>query len=381
MTQPDGPQAQNSQTSFALAATLSGLLDVRSVHRATGQVHTQHVPHPYAILGRAPQAGVRLDDPSVSQCHAYLQLVDGVPYCIDLGSRTGVLWDDGGRGRGWVHPGQTVRIGLYDVQITSGGPHEQTAPGGWLDPEHHNDPAAQATLDVHSPVGPSGSAVIDQPVTLVGRHPACNLRFLDEVVAYFQCALVKTRSGVWCVDLLSRGGTVVNGRAMRIVQLRSGDLIEIGKISILLRAGTQPASPVALFAPGGLRPPGSPADMVSAVITPFRDMMEQFQQSFAAMARMFTTMQQEHTAMMCEQMRQIQELLREVRDPSARPAVGAVNALPPPPAVGPSAPAPKPPTPRTVGADEARQLSDAHAWFLDRLGQNGTAATNKPKSN
>ena len=114
MTQPDGHGPQRSSGSSALATRLSGGLEVSAVHRTTGQVQSHSVGQSYAVLGRAPQASIRLDDPSVSQCHAYLQLVDGVPYCIDLGSRTGVLWDDGGRGRGWIHPGQTVRIGIFD---------------------------------------------------------------------------------------------------------------------------------------------------------------------------------------------------------------------------------------------------------------------------
>jgi len=262
---------------------------------------------------------------------------------------------------------------MFDVQVTSGASSERHDPNG------DNDPTMRLTaLDVHAPTGPSGRAVLDQPVTLVGRHPACDLRFVDEAVAYFQCALVKTRGEIWCVDLLSRSGTAVNGQAARVVPLRNGDLIEIGKVALLLRTGAQPAPPVALFAPGAGRPTGAG----NAALNPFQDMMDQFQQCFAAMTRMFTTMQQEHTAMMCEQMRQIQDLLRATREPGAKAPLDAPNVpLLSPPAVNAPAPMPKPPVPKNVGPDEARQLTDAHAWFLDRLGQNGISSTNKPKPN
>jgi pSer/pThr/pTyr-binding forkhead associated (FHA) protein len=45
---------------------------------------------PFALIGRSAQAGLLLDDPSVSQRHAYLQVVGGRIFCLDLNSRTGL---------------------------------------------------------------------------------------------------------------------------------------------------------------------------------------------------------------------------------------------------------------------------------------------------
>lgn len=381
MTQPDGHGPQRSSGSFALATRLSGGLEVSAVHRTTGQVQSHSVGQSYAVLGRAPQASIRLDDPSVSQCHAYLQLVDGVPYCIDLGSRTGVLWDDGGRGRGWIHPGQTVRIGIFDVQIIGTGDASHAAPGEFerLEPGASDAPQ-MVTLDVHSPTGPSGRFTLELPVTLIGRHPACSLRFLDEGTAYFQGTIVKTRGGIWCVDILSRTGTVVNGRPVRIAQLRDGDLIELGNVSLVLRVGPSMPPPLAVFGPSGIRSaPSAAPDAVRAVLIPLGEMMEQFQQCFLTMSRMFTTMQQEHTAMMCEQMRQIQELLRETRPAQLPPPAAPVPAVSPqPPPTTPPTPAAKAPIPRPVDPEDASLLEDAHTWFLDRLHQNGAASKPNP---
>lgn len=194
---------------------------------------------------------------------------------------------------------------MFDVQIAGTGvvPHV-TSDGA------DHDSSLAASLDVHAPTGQSGRFTLDLPVTLIGRHPACNLRFLDEAVAYFQCAVVKTQGGVWCVDIMSRTGTTLNGRVVRLAYVRDGDLLEIGRISMLLSIGAPKMSALAAFGPAEIR---TTPDPVSTVIAPLREMMEQFQQCFAMMARMFTTMQQEHTAMMCEQMRQIQSLLQETR--------------------------------------------------------------------
>ncbi len=360
----------------------SGALVVQAVNRTTGKVLTCTPGHPFAILGRAPHAGVRLDDPSVSQSHAYLQIVDGLPYVIDLGSRTGVLWDDGNQGRGWVHPGQTLQIGIFEVQITC----EGVTPLVGAEGEVESTP--YAALDIHSPGTVGGRFSLDTPVTLIGRHPNCGLRFIDEAVAYFQCAIVNSRDGLWCVDLLSRRGTVLNGRAVRVARLRDGDLIEVGRVSLVAHLGTEEAAIVpqrgvtsSAIAHTQCESQFGTAPVPAALFEPLREMMEQFQQSFVTMARMFTTMQQEHTAMMCEQMRQVQEMLREVRE--GRPITAPPSPLPastPAPNTTSATPATKPPAepktlvPRSVGQDEGKLLADAHAWFLSRLTQNNPAS-------
>ena len=93
--------------------------------------------------------------------------------------------------------------------------------------------------------GPAGRQPLDQPVTLVGRHPNCDLRLLNDGVPYFQCALVGTRDGVWCIDIWSPKGTVLNGRATRLARVRDGDLIEVGRASLVVRTGPESIRPPA----------------------------------------------------------------------------------------------------------------------------------------
>lgn len=361
---------------FALACGMLGPVEIRAVHRGTGNTHTIAAAEPVVFVGRARFMGVQLDDPTVSQCHAYLQVVAGEVYCIDLGSRTGVVWDDGTRGRGWVRPEHLLRMGVFDLQVRS--PAGDSTSLSTPDRFHAaNDSTPKPfEIEVHSPA--SGSSVrhsLDQPVTLIGRHPNCDIRLLDESVAYFQCALVTTADGVWCVDILTRRGTVLNGRPTRLARLYDGDLLELGKVPVLIRSGRPSGFPLIPdgTASGNLAAiPQQVAESVSSVVAPFQEVMKQFQQCFATMAQMFTVMQQEHASMMGEQMRLIQELSREMRELRAEPKRdGAADhsetrqspATPPPP----DTPAPQHPTPRVADGPVPQSLADAHHWFLDRL--------------
>jgi hypothetical protein len=47
---------------------------------------------PMVLVGRNPRADLVLDHPLVGLRHAYLQLVEGRLFAIDLGSRQGLRW-------------------------------------------------------------------------------------------------------------------------------------------------------------------------------------------------------------------------------------------------------------------------------------------------
>ncbi len=381
MPAPANAEPEHVTEAFATACRFSGSLVLGATHRVTGAVQSFTLARPFAFIGRMKGLDVRLEDPSISQGHMYLQVVDGVPHCFDLGSRTGVLWDDGGSGSGPVYPDQTLRLGAYDLRISGGAERYALGEDARPDGLEGVNPHPFATLEVHSPTSPSGHFALDRPVTLIGRHPNCALRFLDPATAYFQCALVVTPTDVWCVDLLSLKGTVVNARPARLTRLRDGDLIELGKIALVLRGGEHPREqPLvhtnqagSLAVPTTVRTTATdPVAAVAATLAPFREMMEQFQQCFVNMVQMITAMQQEHTSMMCEQMRQVQELMLELRGaPKPGPALPTGPAAPAP------TPAPKMPTPKVAQGPEADALTDAHGWFLDRLVKRGQ--TSAPK--
>jgi pSer/pThr/pTyr-binding forkhead associated (FHA) protein len=392
---------------FALACKATRPLALHAAHRVTGALHEFSISSPFVFIGRSAAAGVRLDDPSVSQCHAYLQVVEGVPFCIDLGSRSGVIWDDGTQGQGWVNPDHTLRLGAFDLRIES--PSEPSLALA-DDAPHDSDPDAGPTLtpaavEIHPATNAGNQSYpLDRPIALVGRHPNCDLRLLDDSIAYFQCALVNTADGVWFVDTMTRKGAILNGRGTRLARVRDGDLLEFGKKSLLFRIGSHHGHRLALR-PQETPAPTSGHDAVTAISTavseslavafaPVGEIMKQFQQCYMAMAQTFVSMQQEHAMLVGEQMRQIRELASELRElrnevrrdgvspapthphspPTEAPAPKGDSAPMPQPAVTPRAPSLKPP----AGA-EGQVLSDAHAWFMDRLanksGQNPPAAS------
>jgi pSer/pThr/pTyr-binding forkhead associated (FHA) protein len=377
MTLPARPEPLALPAAFAAACKFTTPIPIRAVHRVTGAVQSHTAVHPFAFIGRAQGISVRLDDPSVSQCHAYLQVVDGRPHCFDLGSRTGVFSEDGNRVHGQVSLGRVLRIGAFDVQIGDELPVPVALP-----PALPTVAAPPAVLEVHA-TGVNGHFSLDRPVTLIGRHPNCHLRFLDPEVAYLQCVLIATHDGVWFLDMPNRTATTVNGRAARLTRLHDGDLLELGRVSLVLRDGPPKEEPLVLAARGGFSggataPARQELDSMTAALSPLREVMEQFQQCFVNMVRMVTVMQQEHTAMMCEQMRQVQELIRELREAQKAAAAAPPTAPSPSPAApSPAAPrpasppSPKPPAPKAPSAPEIESLADAHNWFLDRLAKLG----------
>jgi pSer/pThr/pTyr-binding forkhead associated (FHA) protein len=382
----------NPADEFALACKSTGPLLVVAKHRTSGEEKSYSVAPPFVFIGRSPAAGVRLDDPSVSQCHAYLQVIEGAVYCIDLGSRTGVLWEDGSQGCGWVKNGQTLQLGAFDVQIdapqSSGHPIDL---GCDLDGVAR-DLLSIASVEIHTRANQVGRPhSLDRPITLIGRHPSCHLRFLDESIGYFQCALVNNADGVWYVDTLSRHGSLLNGRRCRVARVHDADLIEIGKISLLFHIGThahesQLALNETISAPAVVGNvdalPGKIAEAMAGVFMPVGEMMKQFQQSFVSMTQMFTSMQQDHALLVKEQIQQIREMAEELRVLRATVRAETTPALPPTPvsssSTGSATPAPpaeakgavkiSPRSPIVNGsAAEGDALPDAHAWFMKRL--------------
>lgn len=323
---------------------------------------------------------MRLDDRSVSQFHALLQVVEGVPYCVDLGSRTGLAWDDTPRSCGWVTRDQVLRVGLFDVQVVN--PVADAPPACFTARDTETGVSTdhpQAAVEIYPSNGGVGAVVpLDQPVMMLGRHPNCRLRLIDDEIGYFHGYLVNIPGEVWWVELTGRQGSRLNGRPAGLARLKDGDLIEVGRMALVFRAGGEGDRPVGdgqrvgtvLAQTGGRHYPL--ASEGHGQLAPVRDMMEQFQRCLTTMAGMFTAMQQEHVTLMCEQMRQVQELAKELRDLRGEiqgklPAnadhnapIPLVTAVPPPP------PAPRP-TPQVAAEGDQAALTDAHAWFLGQL--------------
>ena len=172
---------------------------------------------PFLVIGRRTGSDLMLDHWLVSRRHAYLQLIEGRFFCVDLGSRTGTHGGDATERSGWLDPVRAIQIGPYSVRPE-------------LPPIQDRDYPPLPVVTWTIPARDEGSTLwtMNRGLALVGRSPACRIRIPDSDVSRFHCGLVLTTSGVWAIDLLSQRPIAVNGQAVRFARIEPGDELQVG---------------------------------------------------------------------------------------------------------------------------------------------------------
>ncbi len=184
---------------------------------------------PFLLIGRRPDSDLVIDHWQVSRRHAYVQLIDGEFFCVDLGSRTGTIGGDASERSGWLEEGRALQIGPYAVRLEwPARPARSTAPLPGVTWELPGRALGQALWRM------------DRDLVLVGRSPTCRIRIVEPDVSKFHCSLVLTRLGVWAVDLLGQKGLLVNGEPIRCARLEDGDEVRVGRHAIRPRYDTPP---------------------------------------------------------------------------------------------------------------------------------------------
>ena len=86
------------------------------------------------LIGREDQATLRLDNPAVSRCHAYLQVLGNRLFAVDLDSRTGLLHDGVSRPTGWLDRDQQLTVVPFHLHRVVGSFPDSLckSPGGRL---------------------------------------------------------------------------------------------------------------------------------------------------------------------------------------------------------------------------------------------------------
>jgi pSer/pThr/pTyr-binding forkhead associated (FHA) protein len=340
------------------------------------------ITQPFLVIGRDPQADLRLNNTAVSIRHAYLQVIAGHVFFLDLGSRTRTLWEDTPIKSCWFCNGEVLRIGPYQVHLLQGGQDEEpslasplsrgsaAAPPGYV--EFVNSSRAEPPFLLH------------RGLTLVGRAPNCKLRLGDVSVSRVHCCLLCTPVGIWVVDLLGRDGTLVNGTAVRYAPLQDQDLLKIGKFLLRVRYGmpelpvselllpasrtgrTDPAREMSvrpnsagsgnsLALPGsvpsanrsGLIGPAQGQPLLESVLAPLvaqfgqmqQQMFDQFQQTVLMMGKMFHSLHRDQAQLIRQELEQLNELTQELcrlqgqmqtQAPAEQPLLPAPQAKSPP---------------------------------------------------
>jgi pSer/pThr/pTyr-binding forkhead associated (FHA) protein len=229
---------------FLEACGASGPLRLEWDDRETGQPVRREFDRPAVVLGSNARADLVLDHPGVAHRHAYLQLVEGRLFAIDLETRDGLRWGGVPRPAGWLDPGRPVQVGPVTVGVVSDcGVAASPAPGPMSRRYESRQPLPSVTLEFRSPEGRQRLS-LERVLTLAGSSARCHLRVSGSKTSRFLCGLVRTPSGVWVVDLLSSRGVVVNGVACRLVRLEDGDVLRLGTRALrLIYGGGTPSSP------------------------------------------------------------------------------------------------------------------------------------------
>jgi pSer/pThr/pTyr-binding forkhead associated (FHA) protein len=346
-------------------------LRVQSDKDPRGTIHV--FPQPFVVVGQDGKNDLQLSHPDVSMRHAYLQVIAGRLYCVDLQSRTGIFWKTGSQQAGWLEPGEAVRIGPYVVHVLEegfGGDGEDAdAASYFVDAPH----LPAVCLEFLRGGAEQGRWRMNGTVVQVGNATDCGVRLVDPSVSRFHCSLVRTHRGLWAVDLLGRGGICVNGTMVRCARLKDGDELQVGRYLIRFRNEVvSPAGPglvepalanqpdwqgalpgvgpaAELAAPAGVRalpPPGVglsgaavplpvprtegalvPAggagpgsELSTAALMPLlnqfglmqQQMFEQFQQTTLLLVQMFTSLHGNQLAVIREELQRVHRLNREL---------------------------------------------------------------------
>lgn len=378
---------------FLDACGATGPLELDVLDEAGGLVSRWSFAQPFAVVGRDPKSDLALEGELVSTRHAYLQIIEGRVFCVDLGSRSGLYWGGESRPAGWLSPGESIGVGSYRLRLV--GPVREPPRLPWPNPMAvarlpGGVPLSRVTLKFPDVVPEPARWRPRRVLALVGRSSRCHLRVPDEAVSLFHCALIRTTRGVWMVDLLSREGTRINGALARSGRLDDGDTMHVARYRVLVAedessgaTGEAPASSrepaeieeatapptadrVALTAApfplpsfseiAATAPPlpsvrqtlaGHPPEqiaVVESVVEPIiaqfgqmqQQMFEQFHQAMMMMFQMFSSMHRDQMNLVREELDQIRKISSELED--LRTAAAKA-----PPAPSSSPPSPKPP--------------------------------------
>jgi len=376
-----GVRRESQMDSFLKACGATGPLTLRIEGPGPQAAETVVLAQPFAMVGRNDRADLTLDHDLVSRRHAFLQMIEGKVFYIDMGSRTGSAVGDSPSEWGWVGPGQGLRVGPYTLRLPGAG---AGAGAGAVDPPAANPLLSRSSERADLPrvslavqsLGNQSHWQMSPVLTLVGSSPRCKIKLGDSRLSKFHCALLRTPGGLWAVDLLGRGGVTLNGRPVRAARVGPGDVLGMGLAT--LRPGFEgppqdgaastglatgvwsnpPAriEPQAGFpvVPAGIYPPAHPPDALTADALPAglgqsvggepalslllnhfgqmqQQMANQFQQSMMMMMQMFGGMHQDQMGLVREELDRLRELTSEIQSIKSQLAERPAPAPNPPP--------------------------------------------------
>ena len=222
-------------------------------------------------IGRGEANQVRLDDDHISRRHAELANVDGVIFLRDLGSSNGT-YVNGERVTGAcrLYHGDEVRFDTATFQLVGRGgdltpirepdpsPRPSALQTAWRDrlAADGADTTEVAVVDELALPQPPPAVVGEEagayllgagdPVagmtfrtpigrTLIGRHEDCDLIIRDRTVSARHAELMVRSESVTITNMMSTNGTRVNGEEVQAARLHDGDVLRLGRVSLVFK--------------------------------------------------------------------------------------------------------------------------------------------------
>ena len=258
-----GGRAVVAMDEFLKACGATGPLDLRIENR--GETTRWSTHQPFALIGGDPLADLRLDDPRVDRLHAYLQVIEGEVYWVDLGSQGGTHWENSNSTArcGWLIYPHGIGIGPYLIQSAAENhqavdpiPRLIVRPDPFASRPQDSDDLPRVVLEFRRDAAKPIRWRMRHILTLVGSSPYCKVRLAAPGVSPFHCSLLRTTTGVWVVNL-GPDGLTVNASSIRAARLEDRDELQIGGVTIrvffkasLAANGKSGSSPGSMIAPG-----------------------------------------------------------------------------------------------------------------------------------
>jgi hypothetical protein len=174
----------------------------------------------------------------VEPYHAFLQVIDGRLFALDLGSTDGLRWGEIPRRAGWVNRRQPLRIGRTTIRLVGGDREGESivepAPTSSRYVSRLNLPRVVLDLGVaiEGKDGRHQREVLDRVLVLAGSSERCKLRIGGHQVAKFGFAMIRTPNGLWMTNILPSAGATINGALCRFARLEDDDVVQIGQCRV-----------------------------------------------------------------------------------------------------------------------------------------------------
>lgn len=206
------------------------------------------VQRPYALIGALARADVRVSGDGVQKREALLYALDGKVMCRRLEAALPEAYTE-------VTPGKWLSLGQQRlrVRIIHNGPDSRAID---LDAKLRI-PVLRVRHKAHASV----NRRLHRPIETVGRGGDCELELRCPQASLFHCILLREGNRLWCVDLGSGNGTLLNGERIECAQVEMGNKLRVGdfelefqrysrRSDVLLRGGDNPAgSNLSLISP------------------------------------------------------------------------------------------------------------------------------------